>query len=74
MLSVTHNFMRDGGVLGFASHYMYVYSDLNKTEDLPGLLKRADLLVYMIGLSVIVKPVVKKEWSHEQILSQCQTQ
>ena len=65
--------MRDGGVLGFASHHMYVYTDLNKTEELPGLLKGADLLVYMVakslGLSVIVKPVVKNElWSREQIL------
>ena len=66
--------MRDGGVLGFASHHMYVYTDFNKTEDLPDLLKGADLLVYMIakslGLPVIVKPVVKKRCSHdhEQVL------
>ena len=66
--------MRDGGVLGFASHHMYVYTDLNKTEDLPSLLKGADLLVYMVakslGLSVIVKPVVKSTsgWYHEQTL------
>ena len=42
----------------------YVYTDLNKTEDLPSLLKGADLLVYMVakslGLSVIVKPVVQR--------------
>ena len=78
--AISHPYlMRDGGILGLASHYMYIYSDLHKTEDLPGLLKGADLLVYVYdcqvpGLSVIVKPVVKKEWSHEQILSQCQMQ
>ena len=72
--------MRDGGVLGFASHHRYVYTDLNKTEDLPSLLKGADLLVYMVakslGLSVIVKPVVREKhsWrlkypcSNEQVL------
>ena len=62
--------MRDGGVLGFATHHMYVYTDLNKTEDLPSLLKGADLLVYMVakslGLSVIVKPVVQSY--DEQVL------
>ena len=65
--------MRDGGVLGFASHHRYVYTDLNKTEDLPSLLKGADLLVYMVakslGLSVIVNPVVKSTgWYDEQVL------
>ena len=65
--------MRDGGVLGFASHHRYVYTDLNKTEDLPSLLKGADLLVYMVakslGLSVIVNPVVKGTgWYDEQVL------
>ena len=64
--------MRDGGVLGFASHHRYVYTDLNDTEDLPSLLKGADLLVYMVakslGLSVIVKPVVKQHWRRTQIL------
>ena len=43
---------------------MYVYTDLNKTEDLPGVLKGVDLLVYMIAksldLSMIVKLVVSK--------------
>jgi hypothetical protein len=73
--AISHpHFMRDGGVLGFASHHMYVYTDLNKTEDLPSLLKGADLLVYLVakslGLSVIVKPVVREDpkWSSMQIL------
>ena len=65
-------FMRDEGVLGFASHHMYVYTDLNKTEDLPDLLKGADLLVYLVakslGLSVIVKPVIEGDRSDEQML------
>ena len=64
--------MRDGGVLGFASHHMYVYTDLNKAKDLPGLLKGADLLVYLVAkslnLSVIVKPVVMRDWSQQKIL------
>ena len=64
--------MKDGGVLGVASHHKYVYTDLNKTEDLPGLLTGADLLVYLVtkslDLSVIVKPVIKRNWSEEKIL------
>ena len=55
-------FMRGGGVLGFSCHHRYVYTDLNSTSSLPGLLKGADQIVYFIakslGLSVIVKPVV----------------
>ena len=56
------NFMRGGGVLGFASHHTYVFTDLNNSTALPVLLKGADRIVYSIarclGLSVMVKPIV----------------
>ena len=65
-------FMRGGGVLGFSCHHRYVYTDLNSTSSLPGLLKGADQIVYFVakslGLSVIVKPVVYNEWEDPQIL------
>ena len=38
-------FMRSGGVQGFTAHYMYVYTDVNKTENLTGLLKGVAYLV-----------------------------
>ena len=57
------HFMRSGGVLGFVSQHKYAYNDLNSTSSLPYLLKGADEIVYSVtkslGLSVIVKPVIK---------------
>ena len=59
------HFMRDGGVLGFVCQHRYACTDLNNTSSLPRLLKGADEIVYSVakslGLSVIVKPVIK-EW------------
>ena len=56
------NFMHGGGVLGFASHHTYTFTDLNNSTALPILLKGADRIVYSIakclGLSVMVKPIV----------------
>ena len=56
-------FMRGGGVLGFVCQHKYACRDLNSTSSLPRLLKGADEIVYSVakslGLSVIVKPVIK---------------
>lgn len=66
------NFMRHGGVLGFASHHTYVFTDLNNVTALPVLLKGADRLVYFItrclGLSVVVKPVVRDHYDLDKYL------
>jgi len=66
------NFMRHGGVLGFASHHTYVFTDLNNVTALPVLLKGADRLVYFItrclGLSVVVKPVVRDDYDFDKYL------
>ena len=55
--------MRDGGVLGFSCHHVYVFDQLN--TDTP-LLKGVDCIVYLVakslGLSVMVKPVYDSEW------------
>ena len=55
--------MRDGGVLGFSCHHVYVFDQLN--TDTP-LLKGADCIVYLVakslGLSVMVKPIYDGEW------------
>ena len=57
------HFLRDGGVLGFSFQHQYVFRDLNCTKHLPSLLKGADSIVYMVGISlglpVLVKPVTK---------------
>ena len=54
------HFLRDGGVLGFSCQHQYVFRDLNCTKHLPSLLKGADSIVYMAGISlglpVFVKP------------------
>lgn len=56
-------FMRKGAVLGFRSHHLYAYEDLNETTNLPILLKGADRMVYSVarylGLSVFVKPIIE---------------
>ena len=56
-------FMRDGGVLGFSCHHVYVFDQLN--TDTP-LLKGVDCIVYLVakslGLSVMVKPI----WSDSE--------
>ena len=45
-IAISHPyFMRNGGVQGFATHYMYIYTDVNKTEYLTGLLKGVAYLV-----------------------------
>ena len=70
------HFMRGGGVLGFPCHHKYVYTDLNTTSSLPGLLKGADQIVYTVAkslsLSVIVKPVLDGSYypyhSHQILL------
>ena len=58
------HFMRSGGVLGFVCQHKYTYTDLNSTSSLPHLLRGADKIVYSVarslGLSVIVKPVIKE--------------
>ena len=59
------HFLRDGGVLGFSCQHHYVFQDLNcDLADLPCLLKGADNIVYMTGISlglpVIVKPVTNE--------------
>ena len=55
------HFLRDGGVLGFIYQHQYVFRDLNCTKNLPSLLKGADSIVYMAGISlglpVLVKPI-----------------
>ena len=54
-------FMRDGGVLGFSCHHVYVFDQLN--TDTP-LLKGVDRIVFLVakslGLSVMMKPI----WSN----------
>ena len=66
------HFLRDGGVLGFSCQHDYVFEDLNHTEELPRLLKGADSIVYMAGMSlglpVIVKPVTNHFESEEERL------
>ena len=58
-------FMRDGGVLGFSCHHVYVFDQLN--TDTP-LLKGVDRIVYLVakslGLNVMVKPI----WSNRYVL------
>ena len=58
------HFMRGGGVLGFVCQHKYACTDLNSTSSLPRLLKGADEIIYSVakslGLSVIVKPVIKE--------------
>jgi len=55
------HFLRDGGVLGFSCQHQYVFRDLNCTKHLPSMLKWADSIVYMegisLGLPVLVKPI-----------------
>ena len=64
------HFLRDGGVLGFCCQHDYMFEDLNHTEELPRLLKGADSIVYMAGMSlglpVIVKPVTNHLESEEE--------
>ena len=64
------HFLRDGGVLGFSCQHDYMFEDLNHTEELPRLLKGADSIVYMAGMSlglpVIVKPVTNHLESEEE--------
>ena len=62
-------FMRDGGVLGFSCHHVYVFDQLN--TDTP-LLKGVDHVVYLVakslGLNVMVKPIWSNRYDVEHMI------
>ena len=59
-------FLRNGGTLGFACQHAYVFEKLNESSENPlRLLKGSDSTVVLaakaLGLTVAVKPILKKE-------------